>query len=511
MVEGLSTKPTCGSDDLAYKESLGTRKPRTRWLYGLGGWGPLRSWRVHNADIKTLARGLLERVILQKNEDVWTKPIRPAHGHLFRELMPFWMQVRGRFTSLTPIALDDFPSLYTGQKKANYERARESLNVRALNRDDSRIKVFVKAEKLDITSKPDPAPRVIQPRDIRFNLVFGTFIRPLEHVAYGVFNQLFGGRSIAKGTTVEDVGQMMYDKWSVFQHPCFIGLDASRFSQCVSKEARLFVQQIYKRAYPSDKTLRWCCSQTLANRGTARTWDGFLSYFVDGTLSDGDMDTSLVGNTLSSAMLYCWMRRVGIKCYRVIINGDDCGVFIDRSDIRRFTTGLAEWYLSLGFKMKVEKPVFELEHVEFCQSHPIFDGERWIMVRRFPNAISKQCRSLVALKTPEDFDLYWSCVGEGGLSITGGIPCFQDFFRSLIRKKASKFFQGAIEGVWSPHLLLDRVYREPLPMARYSFWRAFGYTPDEQIAIESYYRRSLYEYNVPTPVDSVTSRPYSLI
>jgi len=257
--------------------------------------------------------------------------------------------------------------------------------------------------------------------------------------------------------------------------------------------------------------LRWCCSQTLANRGTARTWDGFLTYLVDGTLSDGDMDTSLVGNTLSSAMLYCWMRRVGIKRYRVIINGDDCGVFIDRSDIRRFTTGLTEWYLTLGFKMKVEKPVFELEHVEFCQSHPIFDGERWIMVRRFPNAISKQCRSLVALKTAEDYDLYWSCVGEGGLSITGGIPCFQDFFRSLIRKKASKFFQGAIEGVWSPHLLLDRVYREPSPMARYSFWRAFGYTPDEQLAIEGYYRRSLYAYNVPNPVDSVTSRPYSLI
>lgn len=510
-VDALETSTRLSSKDLRVTYCLSSQKKRARSLYGLGGWGPSRRWGVHSPSIRVLERGLLERVLLQQNNGVWTTPLRPQSGVVFRELRPFWLLMRKKLVSLTPIAIDDFSGLYTGQKRAAYDRACESLKVRALNHKDARIKTFVKAEKLDLDSKPDPAPRVIQPRDTRFNLVFGTYIRPLEHTVYGILNNLCGGRTVAKGTTVEDVGEMMAEKWSSFTQPCFIGIDQSRFSQCVSVEARKFVQLLYKQAYPGDSVLRWCCLQTLRNRGAARCWDGHLKYVVDGTLSDGDMDTSLVANVLSVAMLLCWVKKQGIRKYRFIVNGDDCGVFVERCMIKRFISGLSEWYLTLGFKAKIELPVFELEHVEFCQSHPIFDGKRYVMVRRFPSAISKQCRSLVCLKSKLDYDAYWSCVGEGGLSVTGGIPVYQDFFRSLVLKPASRFFVGAVEGVWSPHLLCGRMYQPISPLCRVSFYSAFGYTPDEQCAIESYYRKTLYGFSHPVPVDNIEPRYPSLI
>jgi len=218
--------------------TLGTQHARERSLFGLGSWGPLKTWGVHNPDVGTLARGVLERVLLQQTDGQWLPPHRPAKNALMRTLRPFWLRLRPKIPSLTPIPLCEFPRLYEGQKRMMYERAVESLKVRALNRRDAYIKAFVKAEKLDLDSKPDPSPRVIQPRDIRFNASFGCYIRPLEHIVYGVLNRICGGRTIAKGTTVEDVGEMVHAKWRVFSRPCFVGIDQSRFSQCVSVEAR---------------------------------------------------------------------------------------------------------------------------------------------------------------------------------------------------------------------------------------------------------------------------------
>jgi len=270
------------------------------------------------------------------------------------------------------------------------------------------------------------------------------------------------------------------------------------------------VQMIYTQAYRDDSYLRWMCRQTLDNHGSSRCWDGYLSYDVEGTLSDGDMDTSLVGNVLSVAMLWTWVRHVGITKWRFIVNGDDAGVFIESRDYTRFVTGMKAWFHDLGFRTKVEPPVYEIEHIEFCQSHPIFDGNKYIMVRRYPSALSKQCRSLVALRNEADFDAYWSCVGEGGLSQNGGIPIYQDFFRSLVRKSKSRFFRGAVEGVWSPHLLCGRVYGPVHPACRSSFYNAFGVTPDEQVATEEYYHKTLYGFTVASPIDKITPYPILL-
>jgi hypothetical protein len=61
---------------------------------------------------------------------------------------------------------------------------------------DSHLKTFVKAEKINWSTKPDPAPRVIQPRDPRYNVEVGRFLLPLEHKVYDKIDELFGSPTI---------------------------------------------------------------------------------------------------------------------------------------------------------------------------------------------------------------------------------------------------------------------------------------------------------------------------
>lgn len=46
---------------------------------------------------------------------------------------------------------------------------------------------------------------------------------------------------------------------------------------------------------------------------------------------------------------------------------------------------------------------------------------------------------------------------------------------------------------------MDRRWREPSPEARYSYWLGFGVLPDEQVAMEGWYRAVQLEYHPAQP------------
>jgi hypothetical protein len=171
-------------------------------------------------------------------------------------------------------------------------------------------------------------------------------------------------------------------------------------------------------------------------------------------------------------------------------NGDDCVVFMERRDLAVFMGGLTEWFLRLGFNMAVEKPVDEFEQIEFCQTHPVFDGQDWIMCRNPLSALAKDSTMLMPYD-PVVFRGWLDAVGVGGLRMTGGLPVFQEFYSSFIR--SGKRREVPIELLpwsfrnWSAGMV--RAYGEVPPQARCSFWLAFGVTPDEQVCLERYYQQ----------------------
>lgn len=106
---------------------------------------------------------------------------------------------------------------------------------------DSDISAFVKAEKINLTEKPDPAPRIIQPRDPRYNVEVGCYLKHTEKIMMKAIDQLFNPDSdiqtVFKGLTADQSGRMMRRKWLKFRDPVALGLDASRFDQHVSRQA----------------------------------------------------------------------------------------------------------------------------------------------------------------------------------------------------------------------------------------------------------------------------------
>jgi len=212
-------------------------------------------------------------------------------------------------------------------------------------------------------------------------------------------------------------------------------------------------------------------------------------------------------------MVYAYAHERGIHV-SLANNGDDCVVIMETADLDKFTGGLDEWFLEMGFSMKVECPVYEIEHIEFCQTHPVWTPNGYVMVRNFPKALSKDCLSLKLMDSPQVARDWLAAVGEGGLALTGGIPVYQDFYSALYRASQSvvvpvkwKHQQNSayrrrertVEltgGIAWLSKGMERRYVPIDPKTRVSFWMAFGLTPDRQECLENYYQGAKFNHKI---------------
>lgn len=479
--------------------------PHVRKFFQIVGFSPPSSYLVHNSSLNNLARGALTRVFYFKG-----KPTpKPTEG-IYRERLRFFREtVLKCFSSTTPVSRQQFVEFYKGRRKALYQRAADSLLIRSVCRKDAAIKAFVKAEFINSDDKPDPDPRVISPRDPRYNVEVGKYLRPIEHQVYGAIARAFGETTVLKGFNAQQTGQIFQDKWSRYRNPVAIGLDASRFDQHVSVEALKWEHSIYNGIFNSSE-LRKLLSWQLQNHVTGYCRDGKLKYVVDGCRMSGDMNTAMGNCLIMCALVHCYLQTRGVRG-SLANNGDDCTVIIESTDLSKFQDGLTEWFLEMGFNMKVEEPVYDIEGIEFCQTHPIQVDGSYIMVRNFPKAIAKDCLSLKELQSPNVCKAWMDAVGQGGLSLCGGIPVYQEFYSSYIRSAASieikKTKQNSKRRGRTPDAELtgglawlsrgmQRRYSTVAPETRHSFYLAFGTTPEQQLALEDYYRNASFQYSV---------------
>jgi hypothetical protein len=479
--------------------------PHVRRFYQVVGFSPPNSYLVHNSSINNLARGVLTRVFLVKGKP----PPKPREGIYHERLSYFREELLKRFPSTTRCSYVEFLNYYTGRKRTIYTAAVESLGTSPVSHTDARVKAFVKAEFINSDDKPDPDPRVISPRDPRYNVEVGRFLRPVEHKIYGAIAAMFGEPTVLKGFNSSQIGQVFADKWAKYKDPVAIGLDASRFDQHVSVEALKWEHSIYNGMF-RHKELRQLLKWQLRNDVTGYCRDGKLKYRTDGCRMSGDMNTALGNCLIMCALVHAYLRQRSI-CGSLANNGDDCTVIIERKDLSCFIGGLSEWFLEMGFNMKVEDPVDYIEGIEFCQTHPVFVAGSYIMVRNFPKAIAKDCLSLKQLSSPNVCKSWMDAVGQGGLSLTGGIPVYQSFYLSFIRAAAGirtktvkqnstrRKRDHSVELTGGLAWLSRGMERRVAPIeeqTRYSFWLAFGTTPDQQIALEEFYSTAEFKFQV---------------
>jgi hypothetical protein len=484
------TTPTWRGDPEGMLVTKGPPLAKPRKLYRFTGLGTHLRYGVHDHSLGNVRRGLVERVFMVERNGTLIPTPKPIPGLLKSSLSRFRKSLRPWLVPITRLSTQEFLGFYTGHKLARYQEAAESLEVCPLERKDGYLSTFVKAEKICITTKPDPAPRVIQPRSPRFNVELGRYLRHGEKYLFTAIDRLFGGRTVFKGINADEAGVEFEQIWNSFRKPVAIGMDASRFDQHCSREALEFEHSIWLDMYPyaQRKGLKALLDQQITNRGIARCPDGVIRYKVEGCRMSGDMNTSSGNCLLMCSMIWEWCRSRGIAKYRLANNGDDCVVFMEQSDELRFMEGCKEYFAGLGFTMKIEDPVYTLEHAEFCQTRPIKVGGEYRMIRNLHQSMSKDLHCIHDLAGHNVAEAWVSAIGAGGRSTNEGVPVLQEFFHHFPRSEVK------LKGELLNKFIGDQMYKFnahrsglKIPIeaeTRYSFWLAFGLTADEQIALE---------------------------
>jgi hypothetical protein len=381
----------------------------------------------------------------------------------------------------------EFLNTYSGRKLTVYTNAIESLRTRPIQLKDSYVSAFVKAEKINFSAKADPAPRVIQPRHPRYNASIGVYIKKIEHLIYHKIAKVFRAPTVVKGLNAVELGEVVNRKWKKYTNPVAIGLDASRFDQHTGIEALEWEHSIYQRFYPGDRRLKKLLKQQLRNIGFGNTSDGKIRYKTEGCRMSGDMNTGLGNCLLMCAMVFSYMQDKGFE-YDLLNNGDDCTLIFERKYQNRIRD-LPEWFLQLGYTMKVEPPVYIMEQIEFCQTHPVFDGHRHVMVRDPRVCLTKDLITLKNVASKGAWQYQIQAIADCGLAAYGNMPIFNEFYNQMNvggkHKRSSNLeYESGLE--WLARRM-SVGFSKPTDHARFSFWLAFDITPDEQVAIEQYY------------------------
>jgi hypothetical protein len=468
-----------------------------RRLNAFGPAGGAAQFGAHDRDMATCARGVYTRIFVCKVTG--TAPIYPSLPALHQLLLPFTQALKSESFTLVPWTYPRFVESYDGRKRLRYQQAAESLDRLNVTRKDSFVSTFVKFEKLNLSAKPDPDPRVIQPRDPRFNVAIGVYIRPLEGVLLKLVNKIFGEITVLKGLNSREQGKIIHEKFCSFHDPVIVSLDAIRQDQHMSVSALRYRACLYQMFYHDDPHLAELLTMQETLRGYARDKQDYVKYYKEGGGASGDMDTSLRSCLLSCAIAYAYMRWVNVHM-SVINNGDDTTVIVERSDVGKIA-GLAEFSKRAGFPMTMGDPVYELEHLEFCQTKPVFDGTEWFMVRDPHVCLSKDLASVKHLDDETSYNTLRNSVGRCGLALAGHMPVYTAFYKALIRGAGTRVDRDATDTGFK--ILARRMYNSGVvtDAARYSFYVAFDITPDEQVALEEYYAAAKFSWRPTEIVD----------
>lgn len=449
------------------------------------------NYAVYNNSLATIERAIKERVFYVKSDDGYEEPKRPTRGEFSMCTADFDVALKEHVSFTNPMKATQFAESYQARRRTIYLNAIKENEVLGFDDKLARVKAFVKCEKYNFTKKTNPVPRIIQPRDPRYIVETGRYIKPIEKKIYKAIDTIFHSKTVFKGLNAKDRGIAIKETWDEFISPVAIGLDAERFDQRVSNEALRWEHSTYSKFYPQDKYFQRLMRLQRTNICGSKCAEGYLKYRTTHNRMSGDSNTSLGNVTIMCAIVYGLFTYLGVKA-RLINDGDDCVLFVEKEHLAYLQGNIDWWFQTAGFKVVTEKPVFTLEEVEFCQSYPIKGADgKYVMVRDPRVCISKDLVAIKPLNTIKLSQRWLAAVGEGGQSLSSGIPVLQEFYTCLKRNSngAKPLVDPTLEsGFQRLSIGMSYKYTKISPQTRYSFWLAFGITPTEQVALEDYYK-----------------------
>nr|WKV33302.1 MAG: RNA-dependent RNA polymerase [Riboviria sp.] len=457
----------------------------------------------HNA-----LRGIVERVFLRNGQ----RPLVTSRDEFQEALNGFHMRLRSELPRATPIPLADCPGLWLGRHRARYERAFKATASVGWSPRDARSDAFPKSEKtLFAAAKPDPAPRLINPRKPAYNLRLARYVKVQEKRVYEAINRAaFVGPALWKGKRCPVVlkcynaierAEILYSMCNSVDDWVAVGLDASRFDQHVSVAALLWEHSNYLHMYRGQpdalRELAALLKCQLFNKGRVKMFDGcVIDYAVEGCRMSGDMNTALGNCMIMSGLVSGLLEKLNIVGHYAN-DGDDCIVILPRAHLERFQASVDDHFKSAGFNVVVEAPVDVFEKIEFCQSHPVWNGEQYIMCRNWVKCINNDAAGFGKWNDPRQIPFQLAAVGQCGGHLCAGIPILQAFYSSMREQGHYRkvYHELAETGFGRMAIGLQRRIgmsvdakvrdRAVTPRARFSFWLAYGVTPEQQRIMES--------------------------
>jgi len=458
------------------------------------------SWGVHNNTYNNLVRAIHERVFCVEIDGVYQRPPLPIIN-VQQKLEQFRKKLMYHLIIPEPLSTEQFVDTYVGRKKKMYIKAAESLQLKPLELKDAFISAFIKDEKMmDASSK---CPRIIQPRSPRFNVSIGVYIKALEKPIFRAIAGVFRGVTVAKGKNTFARGKLLRRAWDEFDDPVAIMVDASRCDQHCSSDIIGWEHMVMEKIFPDVRKLN---DMRKINRCYARAPDGSVKYKVKGSRMSGDMDTSL-GNVLTMcAITWTYLEELEIK-YRYINDGDDGVVIVEKRSVECVRTSFKQYFLNFGFTMKWDGDTDVFEQINFCQCQPVYDGNRWRMVRTPKSVFAKDCVTLRRSLNESHLLGLANSTGWCGLALAGDLPVFCALYQWMVNDNKPVLDEYTTGMQYLAHGCYDRELSVIITdEARLSFWKAFNITPETQVTIEEYIQSISTPnfYKSPTPVHDFT-------
>lgn len=513
------------STSIEAKPSMG--KTRLKKYSELDYFSGEKRFLVFNNSLNNFIRSCNERLFYRKDKRTgqWVTPPAPDMSAIYKLAAIIKSDLLDWMPIVAPYSREEIPEFYSGRKKTIYVKALKSLYETPLTKRDFKINAFCKIENLEIkASKPitDMIARVVQARGTRYNIEAGVYLKKIEHLVYrstdDMYNRFTGAtddeKTIMKGLNAIETARYIVMKSERIKDWVAIPIDAERFDQHCSEPMMSKIEHpVYLacfRGKKDTKRLKWLLDAQLDNKGVAYLSDGKVKYHIGACRCSGDPNTGLGNCTLMCNMVYGFLVTHDIKESGFINNGDDGVVMINRKYYQLFKKYFYDYCLELGYVMTIGEPVSVLEEIEFCQTKPVFDGQKYRMVRIPQVSFSKDGLSIHPFQNKTDWVHYQMSVGLGGLSLTGGLPVLQQYYDAMIRiadqnkpqkynydkRKANQVTQQ--NGFYWMRQRMKENYRPITTAARVSFYRAFGILPDMQIELEKQLESVTASWNGPS-------------
>lgn len=448
-------------------------------------------WRVgaHRSCIHNEVRSAHTRVLAHKH--------RPMDQELSDILNEVADQLIGELGQHHPIPESKMLEFLPAHKKKMYAKVLEELAVTGPMPWHSKVKAFVKVEKLRMGDK-DPDPRMIQARTPQFNVRLAKFTRSIEHSLYGL--QEDGYRLLAKGRNSRQRALDLNNIWSSLTDPVALSLDLSRWDMHCSPDLLRKAHKVYLGCQGNDPELQNLLEQTLHNKCTTKNG---LSYKREGNVMSGDMTTAL-GNCLMVVMILKAFRKLNqipSNAMRIYDDGDDHLIIVERKIANRVAELISSHYERAGHKLVVEGMTDQIHQVEFCQQRIIEHSHDYVEggVLEFTPNPEKTIATALCFSAHLDQDSraigintlrYLGSVWEGRAILHQGQPVLGPLFLRLSLENPHRLHRvGQQQTSLTRRLQLDGrskvTWTRISDAARESYEKAWGISPSMQEQLEN--------------------------